>query len=804
MKNIDLRILLSPALSAAVTLALGLVVGVWMASPPVDSAKRPAATGAAAAHQHGASSAATGGAAEAESASKTLWTCSMHPQIKLPEAGLCPICNMDLIPLKKKKGGGDGLRVEMSEAARAAARIETTVVKREAVTVPVPMVGKVAYDETRVARITAWFGGRIERAYVDFTGTRVRKGDHLVSIYSPELLVAQAELIQASKDAARAPAGPLGQAARTTKRAAKDKLRLWGLMDWQVRQIIRRGRPLKQVTIYAPMGGIVVHKNALEGAWVKTGTPLYTIADLSHVWVELNAYESDLAWLRYDQTTRFEVAAFPGEKFKGRIAFVNPTMDARTRTVKVRVDVANPDLRLKPEMFVRAHADVHVGAGQGPAANDLKGKFICPMHPSEVRPKAMRCSICGMKLVPAERHWLVGATTADGKREAPLVIPASAPLFTGKRVVVFVEQEGAKEPTYLVREVQLGARAGDKYLVRKGLMAGERVVSRGAFRLDSSMQIMGEPSIMNHQAGEETGAAAKPTQRQLAKEIVKHIRHIQFALKGKKLRSVADGVDALTEATAAYKGARGLQQAVRWLSASKSSLKAARTAFDDVWTIAARSVTGGDVLKAKKRAFDATFTNRFQQVLTHTLAISSALSADEPDKARKAAQRLVPAAKALVEGKRPVNPLLLSGAQALAAADATITAQRAAFEDINTALIPLTVVHADLLAGQFEQVYCPMAFGDKGAHWLQAPGKVHNPYYGAKMLRCGEKVTAVKADALEHLDQQPKVPASAGTAPEGTAPKGTAPKGTAPKATAPKGKADKPSAPHAGHNHGGH
>ncbi len=749
MNRFDPQMLLSPAVSAAVTLAIGLTVGVWMATPPqgaVADQREPVAQTSPRYGAPPAQGAADPKAREPDHAdtaeAKTLWTCSMHPQIKLPKAGICPICNMDLIPLKTKRGGQAGLSVEMSEAARAAARIETTLVIRKAVTVPVSMVGKVAYDETRVARITAWFGGRIERAYVDFTGTRVRKGDHLVSIYSPELLVAQAELIQASKDAARAPAGPLGQAARTTQQAAKDKLRLWGLMDWQVRQIIRRGRVLKQVTIYAPMGGIVVHKNALEGAWVKTGTPLYTIADLSHVWVVLDAYESDLAWLRYDQETRFEVAAFPGEQFGGRIAFVNPTMNARTRTVKVRVDVANPDLRLKPEMFVRAQASVVVGAEHGPVSADLKGKFICPMHPSEVQPTQGRCNICGMKLVASEKHWLVSAHTGDDTGEAPLVIPASAPLFTGKRVVVFVEQQGAKEPTYLVREVQLGARAGDVYLVKKGLRAGEKVVSRGAFRLDSSMQIMGQPSVMTHTADdddEDTAKGAKPSPKQRAKAVVGHLRHVQHALTGKRLRSAQRGVAALREAVAGYEGARGLRQAVTWLASSTATLADIERALPDVVRIARATVPGAEQLTRPAPVRDPKFAARLNKMTMATLALSAALAQDKPDAARVAAEAALPHAKALVGGRRPVNPALLAGVSAIAKAGSTVAQQRAAFVAVNHALIPLTVLHADLLKVRYEQVQCPMALDGKGAAWLQAPGEVSNPYFGAQMLRCGTK-----------------------------------------------------------------
>ena len=520
---------LSSAASAAVMLALGLVVGVWLAQPPAASDARTAAAAASTAgndphagHDHGAgaSQADIAGAAKAAAPAATIWTCSMDPQIRMPSPGTCPICGMDLIPSLPEAGVGAVPQVSLSAAARALARIETEEVARRMVTVPVRMVGKVTFDETRVARITAWFGGRIERVFVDFTGTQVRTGDHLLSLYSPELLVAQQELIQADRDARSAGDGALGEIARATHQAARDRLRLWGLLEWQIRQIERKARPIEHVTIFAPMGGMVLHKNALEGGWVQTGTPLYTIADLHHVWVELDAYESDIAWLRFGQRIEFEAAAFQGERFDGTIAFVSPTMDAQTRTVKVRVDVANPDLKLKPEMFVRAQVNVVVGDGGEPTAPALAGSFVCPMHPAEVSDKpGATCKICGMKLVPASEHWLVGPSLAQGPSDArPLVIPHTAPLFTGKRTVVFVEQQRAPDAaaaadgdrTYLVREVRLGARAGDVYIVKSGLMEGERVVRRGAFRLDSSMQIVGDASVMNHPTAAPGAAPAAP------------------------------------------------------------------------------------------------------------------------------------------------------------------------------------------------------------------------------------------------------------------------------------------------------
>lgn len=427
-----------------------------------------------------------------------LWTCSMHPQIKLPKPGQCPICFMDLIPLNADDADNGGLReLTVSEAAKALMRIETAPVERRFVTAEVRMVGKIDYDETRVSFITAWVPGRIDRLFVDYTGVPVKKGDHMVYLYSPELLSAQEELLQAIKTATRlenSAAGIVRETASATVEAAREKLRLWGLTAEQIEAIARRQAPDDHMTIHAPAGGIVIHKNAQEGMYVNTGTRIYTIADLSRVWVNLDAYESDLQWLKYGQPVEFIAESYPGEVFKGTISFIHPVLNEATRTVKVRVNVANENGRLKPGMFVRAVASASVAAGGRVMDASLAGKWISPMHPEIVKDAPGECDVCGMPLVSAESLGYVSAGPKPG--DMPLVIPASAPLLTGKRAVVYVKVTGRDRPTYEGREIALGPRAGDYYLVKDGLDEGERVVTHGAFKLDAELQIQAKPSMM--------------------------------------------------------------------------------------------------------------------------------------------------------------------------------------------------------------------------------------------------------------------------------------------------------------------
>jgi len=449
----------------------------------------------------------------------TIWTCAMHPQIRQPKPGLCPICGMKLIPVSQGEHEASARRFTTSEAAAKLMEIETAPVERRFITTEVRMVGKVEYDETRLAYIAAWVPGRLDRLFVDYTGVTVRKGDHMVSLYSPELLSAQEELLQALeavRNLRQSNVGIVRETTQATVEAVREKLRLLGLTADQVAEIEQRGTASDHVTIYAPVGGIVVDKNALEGMYVDTGTRIYTIADLSRVWVKLNAYEADLEWIRYGQEIEFTSVSYPGEVFKGTVAFIDPILDEKTRTVKVRINAENAGGKLKPGMFVKALVRAQVASAGRVMEPRLAGKWICPMHPDVIRDSAGACDICGMPLVRTESLGYVSAEASEADR--PLVIPASAPLVTGTRAVVYVEVPGAEKPTFDGREIDLGPRAGDFYIVRGGLREGERVVVKGNFKIDSSLQIQARPSMMAPEGGgapaaEHAGHGAPPPAR---------------------------------------------------------------------------------------------------------------------------------------------------------------------------------------------------------------------------------------------------------------------------------------------------
>jgi len=355
---------------------------------------------------------------------------------------------MDLIPLVSGQGAElEPNQVTMSDRARGLARLRTSEVRRlSASGATLRMLGRVDYDETTLQTVTAWIGGRIDRLNVRVTGERVRRGQVLASLYSPEVYAAHQDLMTAKAQLSRLRAG--SEIARSSAEAAlasaRERLRLLGVPEAEIQRMEDHVRPTRNVAIRSPFAGTILERLASEGAYVQTGTPLYRVADLTRLWVQLDAYESDLPNLAVGQVVELDVEALPGQTFEGRVAFIDPVVDPRRRTARVRVEVSNPERQLRPGMFVEA--------------------------------------------------VIRGGEATDAAQ--PLVIPASAALFTGRRSVVYVQVRGAAQPTYEARVVRLAPQVGDLFPVVAGLSEGERVVSHGAFALDADLQIRGGESMM--------------------------------------------------------------------------------------------------------------------------------------------------------------------------------------------------------------------------------------------------------------------------------------------------------------------
>ena len=365
----------------------------------------------------------------------TIWTCSMHPQIRMHESGKCPICAMDLIPLIQSAAPVDSGVIHLSKDAAELANVLTSVVARQKPIKEVRLYGKIQADERLLQSQVAHFPGRIEKLFVNFTGEGVHKGQTLATIYSSELVTAQQELLEAAKTKQSQP---------EIYEAAKEKLSQWMLTNTQIASIEKSGTVQNNFEVVSNTSGIVTARRVNNGDHIAEGTVLFDIADLSNVWAMFDAYESDLPFLKEGDKLSFEVQAMPGKTFTGNIIFIDPVIDPVTRVTKVRVEIGNQSGKLKPEMFATG---------------------------------------------------IVNADLTEYRNK--LIIPRTAVLWTGKRSIVYVKQTGTDEPIFKMREIGLGPMLGNSYVVTDGLKEGEEIVTQGAFSVDAAAQLEGKPSMMN-------------------------------------------------------------------------------------------------------------------------------------------------------------------------------------------------------------------------------------------------------------------------------------------------------------------
>lgn len=376
---------------------------------------------------------------EHSEAEHQIWTCSMHPQIRMDKEGDCPICGMDLILLQNSNAEIDDQAIEMSESAMKLAEVQTAMVSKGTSTKDILLYGKIQVDERLKQSQTAHVPGRIEKLLINVTGEQVRKGQLIAKIYSPELVTAQKELIEALSLKEKYPG---------MVEASCEKLRNWKLSDQQIGEIEHSGKVTSTFDIYANTAGIVSSRKVNEGDYISKGAVLFDVVDLSKVWGVFDAYESDLPWISMNQKVDFTAQAIPGKTFSGKISFIDPLVDPTTRIVRVRIELGNPGLTLKPEMFIN-----------GTIHSTLKGS------------------------------------------SEQLTIPQSAVLWTGTRSVVYVKIPEAEHPSFKLREITLGAAMKDTYVVVDGLVEGEEIVTNGTFSVDAAAQLAGKPSMMNSAGG---------------------------------------------------------------------------------------------------------------------------------------------------------------------------------------------------------------------------------------------------------------------------------------------------------------
>ena len=436
------------SIAVLLVLAAGAYLGrgLWFRYTPrgagQTSAGRPASDGAAASKK-----------------CETIYTCAMHPQIIRHHPGNCPICGMPLVKkvlpaagqpeagrpaagmgnmsgmpgMAPNTGMGNITSIALDPRERMLADVATSPVREETLSQEMDTVGTIAADERNIRKISARYAGRIEKLDVNVTGQYVRKGQELFTIYSPEIVATEKEYLIARASENRLESSDFKEVASSTKgvlQAARTRMKLWGLTDAQIERLDRTGQVADSVSVFSPVSGTVTNISARQGDYVSEGTEVFTVTDLSRVWMEADIYEYQLSKAAIGSRVEVEVDAYPGRTFMGRISFIEPSVNPQTRTIRVRADLFNPQGLLKPDMFVTAKV------------------FSPPVR--------------------------------------GVVVPSSSVLYTGNGNVAWVE---VRPGVFTMRNVTVGISEGDKFQILAGLRSGEQVVTQGGFLIDSEAQL---------------------------------------------------------------------------------------------------------------------------------------------------------------------------------------------------------------------------------------------------------------------------------------------------------------------------
>lgn len=553
-----------------------------------------------------------------EIASNQMWTCSMHPQIMQPEPGDCPICGMDLIPAES---GGEGLalnEIKMTNNAMALANIQTVIVGNDSETEGSSLMlsGKIMPNEEANAVQASYFEGRIEKLNVNFTGENVRKGQLLAMIYAPDLIAAQQELLTAASMKESQPA---------LYKAVRNKLKLWKLSEDQINQIEASGKVRENFPLYATVSGTVSEKMAEEGDYVKQGQAIVKVSDLGSVWAIFDAYENQISQLKEGQKIIVTANAYPNKEFDAKVSFINPTLNTQSRTVSVRATLNNKEAMLKPGMFVTSKVQI----------------------------------------------------SKNVDNITSIRVPASAVLWTGNRSLVYVKTN-PNEPIFEMREVTLGGKSGDMYVIMDGLSNGEEVVSNGTFTVDAAAQLQSKKSMMNASGG---------------KTLTGHEGHL----------GMQDGSSGENTNEANH------SQMKERIEVSNKFQNQLKQVFDDY--ILLKDALVNDDAKAAQQAG--------KQIDQSLKKVDMKLLSDE-----KAHNHWMTIQKELKTSANAIE------------SNADIATQRGHFNHLSAHMISSVQ-----LFGVNEKVYiefCPMVDGNKGAYWLSLETEIRNPYYGESMLKCGE------------------------------------------------------------------
>ena len=657
---------------------------------------------------------AFGGETQAEAG--FYYTCPMHPQIRLPRPGDCPLCGMSLV--KKEAGGEEENKGEVliTPTQIQLAGIRSEAVKKRHLVKEIDTVGRIDYDERKISYVTAWIGGRIDKLFVDFTGVTIRKGHPLVSLYSPSLISTQEEYLRAVKTLKVASASQIPETVQSAKnlvKSTRQRLLWWGIGEEQIDELEKTKKVQDHLIIKAPIGGTVVHKDVFEGMYVQEGTKLFKIIDMSNMWLYADIYESEIPFLmtpqpddyyqcpmhpeikqakpgncslpickmplvRHSPEIKIEITteSYPNDVFTGEIEFTDPFVNSRTRTLRVRCSIENTDLKLRANMYARARIQVDTGS--------------------------------------------------------VLALPENAVIHSGKRNIIMVDQgNGFYEP----RLVSLGKkwmnekgqiptentalpfhRGMQRYHeVLAGVKEGEKVVSPASFLLNSEAQIQGALEKLLTKDKRENPPAGEAGMGDEKKE-----NYAYCAWEGMKMKLSA------FQSKMEYQG-----QTLYFCSEKEMKQFMAESA---------------DSYHEKF----SQYAELMKKVIKDYLIIKKSLAADKTDLIAESAQRIVKYAqkaqklvtrdifKAEREKLNKIAENMVVASKEISQHTHSIVHVRNNFRKLSDTLIEFVDDYSSSASlPPLVKFHCSMK---KGGYWLQATEKIANPYYGKSMLRCGAKV----------------------------------------------------------------
>lgn len=563
-----------------------------------------------------------------------VYTCSMHPSVRQNEPGDCPICGMELIPANQVDSESTDDQhpqaLRMTKAAMQLADVQTMEVTSKKATKEVQMPGKVTIDERAISIIPAHFPGRIEKLHLNFTGAYVEKGDKLATVYSPELVTAQRELLEAYK---RRESNP------RLYESTRQKFINWEIAPEVIDRILENGQPQENFVIYSHKNGYVTERHIAVGDHIHFGKPIFEIADLSSVWIKFDVYESDLQGLSVGDNIRFSVTTYPGETFESEVTYINPLIDENERTATIRTEFANNDEQLKPNMLAEGTVNTELNGGQ-----------------------------------------------------ATLQIPKQAVLWTGERSIAYVKLPDTSQTRFEAREIELGTRAGDHYIVKNGLEPGEQVVIRGNFMIDSAAQLADKKSMMNPNPGQGGMPAGH--------------NHGEMESGSTELESTGNS---------------------------------------------SRNEHNPEVSsEAQQDTTQHQHPEHLSALISHYLMMKNALTNDDFDEAQKHLDKVkTEVTESVSMNDHPEHSQMHKEHHAAMVQAVEKASDAQNIDMLREAFIPLSenLLMAVENQGYDEQQlylqYCPMANDGDGARWLSKEKKIRNPFYGQQMHDCGETVESI-------------------------------------------------------------